>query len=54
MAFGMSRDPNAGATASASGFPITRSFALTVLAALIILVVLRHLFGSIRVEVGTR
>jgi hypothetical protein len=54
MAFGMARDPNAGSTASASANPIARSFALTVLAALIILVVLRHLFGSIRVEVGTR
>lgn len=54
MSFGMSRDPNAGSTASAAGFPIARSFAVVVLFALIILVVLRHLFGSIRVEVGTR
>ena len=40
--------------ASATSFPIARSFALTVLVALVVLVLLRHLFGSIRVEVGTR
>jgi len=48
-----SRNPNSGAT-SASSYPITRGLAFVVLAALIALVVLRHLFGSIRVEVGTR
>ena len=48
------RDPNAGNTASAATQPIARSFALVVLFALLVLVALRHLFGSIRVEVGTR
>ena len=46
------RDPNA--TPSASGYPITRTFAATVLAALLILIVLRHLFGSVRIEGGVR
>jgi hypothetical protein len=53
MAFG-SRDPNAGSTTSASGYPISRSLGLVILAALAVLIVMRHLFGSIRVEVGTR
>lgn len=52
MAYG-SRDPNAGSTAAASQ-PVSRAFALTVLAALLALVALRHLFGSIRVEGGVR
>jgi hypothetical protein len=46
------RDPNA--TPSATGYPITRTFAATVLVALLLLVVLRHLFGSVRVEAGVR
>lgn len=46
------RDPNA--SLSASGYPITRGFAGTVLIALLLLVVLRHLFGSVRVEGGVR
>lgn len=50
----LSRDPSAGQNAAAHTYPIARSFALVVLAALIVLVVLRHLFGSVRVEVGTR
>jgi hypothetical protein len=48
-----SRNPNSDATSAAS-FPITRGLAVVVLLALLILVALRHLFGSIRVEVGTR
>lgn len=46
------RDPSA--SLSASGYPISRSFAFTILAALFILALLRHLFGSVRLEVGTR
>lgn len=49
----MARNPNAGAP-SASGQPIARSFAFVVLAALAVLILMRHLFGAIRVEVGTR
>lgn len=47
------RDPNASASSSAGG-PISKGFALTVLAALLLLVVMRHLFGSIHVEGGVR
>lgn len=49
----LSRDP-AGQNPPAHMYPISRAFALTVLLALIGLVVLRHLFGSVRVEVGTK
>ena len=34
--------------------PTTVAFAMVVLVALLILALLRHLFGSIRVEAGTR
>jgi hypothetical protein len=47
------RDPNAGPS-SALAYPITRTFAATVLVALLVLVVLRHLFGSVRLEAGVR
>jgi hypothetical protein len=46
------RDPNA--SSSASGYPISRSFALTILAALVFLAIMRHLFGSVRLEAGVR
>lgn len=45
------RDPNAGA---ATGGAISRSFAYTVLAALILLAIMRHLFGSVRLEAGVK
>jgi len=48
------RNPGGSGSQAAHTYPITRAFALTVLAALVLLVILRHLFGSIRVEVGTR
>ena len=48
-----SRSPG-GSQAPAHTYPIARGFALTVLGAIILLLVLRHLFGSIRVEVGTK
>lgn len=47
------RDPSGGQTA-AHQYPIARSFAVVVLFALAALVLLRHLFGSIRLEVGAR
>lgn len=47
----MPRDPNASAQ---RGGPISKAFAFTVLAALLGLLLLRHLFGSIRVEGGVR
>jgi len=50
----LSRDPSAGDQAPAHTYPIARSFALVLLAAVIALLILRHLFGSVRVEVGTR
>jgi hypothetical protein len=44
----------AGNAASATSFPIARCFAFTVLAALLILIILRHLFGSISAQIGTK
>jgi len=49
-----SRDPNASGSGAAHTYPIARSFALTVLLSLVALFVLRHLFGSVRVEVGAK
>lgn len=49
----LSRDP-AGQNPPAHTYPISRGFAIVVLMALLALVVLRHLFGSVSVEVGTR
>lgn len=48
------RIPGGGDTAAAHTYPIARGFALVLLAAVLALVVLRHLFGSVRLEVGTR
>lgn len=45
---------NPSAVSTAADYPISRTFALTILGALLLLVVLRHLFGSVRLEVGTR
>jgi hypothetical protein len=47
----MPRDPNQSVQ---KGGPISKAFAFVVLAALLGLLVLRHLFGSIRVEGGVR
>ena len=41
-------------TTSAWNFPHARALAFTVLGALIILFLLRHAFGSVRVEAGVR
>lgn len=48
------RDPGSGESTAAHQYPIARSFAVVVLVALLALIVLRHLFGSIRLEVGAR
>lgn len=50
----MSLNPARGSGNSTAPAPIARSFALVVLFALAALIVLRHLFGSIRVEGGVR
>lgn len=42
------------ASGSGQAYPIAKGFAFLILAALIALFVLRHLFGSIRIDVGTR
>ena len=39
---------------SGTSYPIARAFAFTVVLAVLVLLILRHLFGAIRVEVGTR
>lgn len=49
----LSRDP-AGQNPPAHTYPIARGFACVVAVALILLIILRHLFGSVRLEVGTR
>jgi hypothetical protein len=43
---------SSGGAQNAGGTPITTAFALTILGALILLLLLRKAFGSIRVEVG--
>lgn len=54
----MPRNPrpasNGGPSSFLAGQPTTVAFAMVVLVALIILALLRHLFGSVRVEAGTR
>lgn len=45
------RDPNASLT---TGGAISRGFAYTILAALLLLAVMRHLFGSVRLEAGVK
>ena len=47
------RDPTGG-NPPAHTYPIARGFAAILLLALLALVVLRHLFGSVRVEGGIR
>lgn len=49
----LSRDPD-NQNPPAHAYPISRGFAAVVLVALLLLIVLRHLFGSVRLEVGTR
>lgn len=51
MAFGGS---SSSSGTSSGTYPISRSFAFLALAALVALALLRHLFGSIRIEAGTR
>jgi hypothetical protein len=46
------RDPGSNSVAGIP--PITRAFGVTVLVALLGLIVLRHLFGSIRIEGGVK
>ncbi len=47
------RNPNNNTT-PATSYPIARSFALVILAALVILIILRHVFGGVQISVGTR
>lgn len=48
------RDPNAGGTASATSYPIARTFAFTVLGALVGLFLLHHLVFSASVTGGLK
>lgn len=50
MALGQNKSQSSGS----GTFPIARGFAFTVVLAVFVLLILRHLFGAIRVEVGTR
>ena len=47
------RDPNSGPSNGLT-YPITRTFAGVILLALVALALLRHLFGSVRLEAGVR
>lgn len=48
------RTPGPEESAAAHTYPITRSFAMTLLAAIVILFALRHVFGSFRLEGGVK
>lgn len=48
------RSPAGSGPSAAHTYPISRAFALTVLGAIVLLLILRHLFGSVSVQVGTR
>jgi len=48
------RTPGGTDAASASSYPVARALACTVLGALVILFVLRHVYGSISIEAGAR
>ena len=54
----MRKPTNGGASSGPSSYlakqPTTVAFAMVILFALLALALLRHLFGSIRVEAGTR
>jgi hypothetical protein len=47
----LSRDPSASGQKPAHTYPIARSYALILAAALLALIVLRHLFGSVTIGV---
>ena len=49
------RDPNAGNSGGAvAGGPISKGFALVLLGALLLLLIMRHLFGTVSVSGGVR
>jgi hypothetical protein len=48
------RTPGGETGAAAASYPIARALAIAVLAALAVLIVLRHLYGSISIEAGAR
>jgi hypothetical protein len=48
------RTPGADSGQAAHTYPISRAFAAVVVGALLLLFLLRHFFGSVRVEAGTR
>ena len=49
------RDPNAGNSGGmTAGGPISKGFALTLAVALLLLIVLRHLFGNVSISGGLR
>jgi hypothetical protein len=48
------RTPTGDTPAPAHSYPVTRSFAMLVLAALVLLFALRHVFGSVSVQGGVK
>lgn len=50
----MARDPNAQSSGPIAGGPISKGFALTIAVALLLLILLRHLFGNVSISGGVR
>ena len=48
-----SRDPNASSSQNGYQLPIPRGFAIAIVVALVVLIVLRHFNGAISVSAGT-
>lgn len=48
------RTPTGDTPAPAHSYPVTRSFALLVLAAVVLLFALRHVFGSVSLQGGVK
>lgn len=48
------RTPSGNGAAAAHTYPISRAYALLILGALAVLVLMHRLFGSISIEVGAR
>ena len=48
------RSPDGGGPAMAHQYPVTRTYALVLLGAVALLVLMHRLFGSITIEAGAR
>lgn len=48
------RNPDGAAAGTGLSLPTNKAFALLILAALLVLILMRHLFGSVHAEGGVR